>query len=62
MSNLVEIDRVKIIDIGGSPYMLVPKFMRREGAMIGNEVVFLKSADSNEPVLRVESVGGSNPS
>jgi len=57
MSNLIEIDRVKVIDMGGTLYSRVPKFFRRNGGVSpGDEAVFLRDVESGEVVIRIEKV------
>ena len=61
MNGLIEIDRVKVIDIGGTPYMQIPRFMRREQSPIGGEAVFLKSADESDVVVRIDMPTSDHP-
>lgn len=54
MSDFVEVDRSRITTNGGSQYMLVPKFMRREFETdFGDEVIFERNAEG-ETRIRVE--------
>jgi len=58
--NLVEIDRNKLITMGGSVYILVPKFLRK-GIIPGvtadkYEAAFFRRPDSEETVIRVEQI------
>lgn len=55
MENLVEIDRNRVVAMGGSRYVLVPKALREQlGIEVGDEVVFLRSAEFPECVIRIE--------
>lgn len=61
MDNLVEIDRVKIANMGGSPYILVPKRFRREPFMLEDgqypyEAVFLQAPNSDDVKIRIEKI------
>jgi hypothetical protein len=65
MANLVEIDRQKIANIGGSPYILVPKRFRREPLILHNgqyeyEAIFLQAPNSDDVVFRIEKIPPSN--
>ena len=54
MSNLIEMDRVRVIDIGGSLYALIPKFLRRnDGVSSGDEAIYFHEIESGEIVLRI---------
>lgn len=55
MDRLVEIDRNTIISMGGSQYVLIPKALRGQlNIEIGDEVVFLRSAEFTDTVIRIE--------
>ena len=55
MQNLVEIDRNTVISMGGSRYVLIPKALREQlDIEIGDEIVFLRSAEFPECVIRIE--------
>jgi len=53
--NLVPIDRCKIINMGGSQYIRVPKVLRDENeTKPGDVAVFLRSAKSLDTIIQVE--------
>lgn len=61
MGNLVEIDRIKITNVGGSPYALVPRRFRREPFVLVDgqypyEAVYLQAPDSDDVIIRIEKI------
>lgn len=59
--NLVEIDRNKLVVMGGSMYILLPKFLRK-GIIPGvtsdkYESVFYRKPDSEQTVIKIEEMG-----
>lgn len=61
--NLVEIDRNKLVVMGGSAYILVPKFLRR-GLIPGvtsdkYEAVFSRKPDSEQTIIEIEQISQS---
>lgn len=55
MASFVEIDRARIINMGGSPYVLLPKNLRRKlNPEFGEEVVFCEDADTGDIHIRVD--------
>lgn len=61
--NLVEVDRIKLVAMGGSTYMSVPKFLRRgliSGVTVDNyEAVFYRAPNSDQTIIRIEQLGDS---
>lgn len=58
--NLVEVDRNKLVVMGGSAYILVPKFLRR-GIIAGvtadkYESVFYRKPGSDQTIIRIEQI------
>ncbi len=54
-TKLVEIDRIKIIKYGSSPYALIPKFLRRESdATDGDEMVYSRDPDTGRVIIHIE--------
>lgn len=56
-TNLVEIDRCKVVAMGGSLYLLAPRLLRREGAIAGDEIVYLRAPNSDDTVIRLIKQG-----
>ena len=59
--NMVELERVKIANIGGSPYILVPRRFRREPFMLTDgeylyEAILSQAPQSDDIVIRVEQI------
>lgn len=59
--NMVELERIKIANIGGSPYILVPKRFRREPFILTNgeylyEAIFSQAPNSDDIVICVERI------
>lgn len=53
--SLVEIDRKKVINMGGSRYVGIPGAIRDQLQIeIGDEVIFLRSPNSSDVVIRIE--------
>ena len=53
--NLVEVERVKIINVGGSMYMKVPDCLKRKFApIIGDSATFHRSSDEGDTIIRIE--------
>lgn len=60
-TNFVELERVKIANIGGSPYILVPRRFRREPFILTNgeylyEAIFSQAPNSDDVVIRIEKL------
>lgn len=58
--NLVEVDRNKLVAMGGSAYILVPKFLRR-GLIAGvtvdkYEAVFFRAPNSEQTIIEIEQI------
>lgn len=53
MENLVEIDRTKVISMGGSLYFLVPRLIRREEVEPGDEIIYLREPNSTDTIIRI---------
>lgn len=68
MSNLVEIDRSKVISMNGTPYVKLADTLRREyNPGPGDVVIFLRAPDSTETIIRIikpqeKSLSNSSPS
>ncbi len=60
--NLVELDRNKLVAMGGSTYILVPKFLRRgliPGVTVDKyESVFYHEPDSGQTIIKIEQIEG----
>ena len=59
--NMVELERIKIANIGGSPYILVPRRFRREPFMLTDgeylyEAILSQAPKSDDVVIRVEKI------
>lgn len=58
--NLVEIDRNKLVTMGGSAYILVPKFLRRglipDVTSDKYEAVFYRAPNSDQTVISIEKI------
>jgi len=60
--NMVELERIKIANIGGSPYILVPRRFRREPFLLTNgeylyEAILSQAPNSENVVIRIEKTG-----
>lgn len=58
--NLVEIDRNKLVSMGGSIYILLPKFLRRgipDVTADKHEAVFFRAPNSEQTIIKIEEKG-----
>lgn len=61
MERFVEIDRQKIVKMGGSQYVLVPQSLRRENeSEPGDEVLFLRAPGSSDTIIRIQKADKEN--
>lgn len=66
----IEVDRCNIIIMGNTPYVMIPRFLRRETEpKSGDEVLFFRTSqtDDGESIIRIEKQtpktnGTGNPS
>ena len=52
-NSLVEVDRRKVVSMGGTLYVGVPDHLKRQGVEAGDEIIYLRSAEFEETVIGV---------
>ena len=61
--NLVELDRNKLVAMGGSAYILLPKFLRRgiipDVTADKYEAVFYRAPNSEQTIIKIEKIEAS---
>ena len=59
MNRLIEIDRSKIINMGGSQYVKLPAFLKREtGSVPGDDFVWFRETNDSDPIIKIEKQPG----